>query len=138
MKKLTLLLAVVIMVPVAAMAQQSSKIQQAFTQEEIDAIVAQDPNEMAFLEYMADRAVTVQTKNGDISSVPDISELNSLKKNNNIPDVDASNFSVETFNPLAYNLDLENNVLYYRLGDSNQVIQILSENRTRHLFDSGQ
>lgn len=138
MKKLTLLLAVVIMVPVAAMAQQSSKIQQAFTQEEIDAIVAQDPNEMAFLKYMADRAVTVQTKNGDISSVPDISELNSLKKNNNIPDVDASNFSVETFNPLAYNLDLENNVLYYRLGDSNQVIQILSENRTRHLFDSGQ
>ncbi len=138
MKKLIILLVAAFVLPVLASAQQSDKIQQAYTQEEIDAIVAQDPNEMAFLEYMADRAVNLQTMRGDISAMPEISELNALKKNASIPDVNAENFSAETFNPLAYNLDLENTVYQYRLGDTDQVVQILSENRTRHLFDSGQ
>ncbi len=138
MKKLTILLALFIVAPAVTMAQESSKIKQAYTPAEIEAIVAQDPNELAFLEYMADRAVSVQTRTGDLSSVADISTLNSLKKNANIPDVTADNFNVETFNPLAYDLDIKNNIFYYRLGDSNQLIQILSENRTRHLFDSGQ
>ncbi len=138
MKKFIILLVAVFVFPVLASAQQSDKIQQAYTQEEIDAIIAQDPNEMAFLEYMADRAVNMQTMNGDISALPEISELNALKKNSSIPDVNAENFDAEAFNPLAYNLDLENTVYQYRLGNSNQVVQILSENRTRHLFDSGQ
>jgi len=138
MKKLIILLLAAFVLPVVASAQQSSKIQQAFTQEEIEAIVTQDPNEMAFLEYMADRAANVRTMNGDISAMPEISELNALKKNASIPDVNADNFNVETFNPLAYNLDIENTVYQFRLGNTNQVVQILSENRTRHLFDSGQ
>lgn len=138
MKKLTILLIVAFIAPVLAIAQQSSKIQEAYTQEEIDAIVAQDPNEMAFLEFMAERAVSVQAMNGDISAMPEISELNAQKKNSAIPDVTAENFDAETFNPLAYNLDLENNIFQYRIGETNQVVQILSENRTRHLFDTGQ
>lgn len=138
MKKLTILLTAALILPVLASAQQSEKIQQAYTQEEIDAIVAQDPNEMAFLEFMADRAVNVQTMRGDISSLPEISELNTLAKNDDIPEVTAENFDPETFNPLAYELDLENTNYQYRLGDTDQVVQILSENRTRHLFDTGQ
>lgn len=138
MKKLTILLAAALIAPALATAQQSEKIQEAYTQAEIDAIVAQDPNEMVFLEYMADRAVQVQTMRGDISSLPEISELNALAKNEDIPEVTAENFDAETFNPLAYNLDLENTNYQYRLGDSDQVVMILSKNRTRHLFDSGQ
>lgn len=138
MKKLTTLLAAALIVPVLATAQQSEKIQQAYTQEEIEAIVAQDPNEMAFLEYMADRAVQVQTMRGDISSLPEISELNDLAKNNDIPEITAENFNAESFNPLAYDLDLENTNYQYRLGDTDQVVMILSKNRTRHLFDTGQ
>lgn len=138
MKKLTILLAAALFLPVLASAQQSEKIQQAYTQAEIDAIIAQDPNEMAFLEFMADRAINVQQMRGDISSIPDISEINALAKNDDIPEVTAENFDAETFNPLAYNLDLENTVHHYRLGDTDQVVQILSKNRTRHLFDTGQ
>lgn len=138
MKKLTILLAAALILPVLAIAQQSDKIQQAFTQAEIDAIIAQDPNEMAFLEFMADRAVQVQTMRGDISSLPEIGELNALAKNDDVPEVTAENFDPETFNPLAYDIDLENTVHQYRIGDTDQVVQILSKNRTRHLFDTGQ
>jgi len=139
MKKLTILLAAVLFVPVISSAQQSSeKIQEAYTQAEIEAIVAQDPNELAFREFMADRAATVQKKRGDLSSLPNITELNDIKKNENVADITVENFDIESFNPLAYELDLENTVHHYRIGDTDRVVQILSENRTRHLFDSGQ
>lgn len=138
MKRLTFLLTLLICLPFAISAQHSDKLQQAFTAEEIAAIEAQDVNEIAFLEFMVDRAATVQTMRGDISSMPNITELNSLAKNSNIPEVNANNFNLETFNPLAYEIDLDNEVHYYRIGDTDQVVQILSEQRTRHLFDSGQ
>lgn len=138
MKRLAFLLTLLIGLPLAISAQHSEKLQQAFTAEEIAAIEAQDVNELAFLEYMVDRAATVQTMRGDISAMPDISELNSLAKNDDIPEVNAENFDLETFNPLAYDINLDNEVRYYRIGNTDQVVQILSEQRTRHLFDSGQ
>lgn len=138
MKRLTFLLTLLIALPLAISAQHSEKLQQAFTAEEIAAIEAQDVNELAFLEYMVDRAASVKTMSGDISSMPNISELNSLAKNADIPEVNAQNFNIESFNPLAYDINLDNEVHYYRIGNTDQVVQILSEQRTRHLFDSGQ
>ena len=138
MKRLTVLLTFLIGLPIAMSAQHSEKLQQAFTQEEIAAIEAQDVNELAFLEFMIDRAATVQTMRGDISAMPDISELNSLAKNDDIAEVNAENFNLEAFNPLAYEINLDNEVHYYRIGETDEVVQILSEQRTRHLFDSGQ
>lgn len=138
MKRLTFLFATLLFVPVLLSAQGSEKIQQAYTQAEIEAIVAQDPNELAFLEYAADRMAERQTMRGDISSMPEISELNALRKNNDIPEVNASNFNLTTFNPLAYDIDYDNKLHQYRIGDTDQVIQILSFQRVRHLFDSGQ
>lgn len=137
MKKLITLLAVALCVPVLSMAQYSEKIQAAFTPAEIEAIVAADPNEMLFLEYMADRSATMQKRRGDISAMPEISELNDLRKNENIAEINAENFNIETFNPLAYDLELENTVQYFRIGDTDNVVQILSKRRTRHLFDNG-
>lgn len=138
MKRLTFFLTLLIGLPLAISAQHSEKLQQAFTAEEIATIEAQDVNELAFLEFMVDRAATIQTMRGDLSAMPDISELNTLAKNADIPEVNAENFDIESFNPLAYDIDLDNEVHYYRIGNSDQVVQILSEQRTRHLFDSGQ
>lgn len=139
MKKLTILLTAVLFVPLLSSAQEySDKIQEAYTQAEIEAIVAQDPNELLFREYMADRAASIQKRRGDLSSIPNITELNDIKKNDNVADITVENFDIESFNPLAYELDLENTVHQYRIGDTDRVVQILSENRTRHLFDSGQ
>lgn len=138
MKHLTFLFAALFIVPVMMHAQGSEKIQQAYTQAEIEAIFAQDPNELAFLEFAADRMTNRQTMRGDISTMPDISELNSLRKNSAIPELNATNFNLLEFNPLAYDINLDNEVHYYRIGDSDQVIQILSFQRVRHLFDSGQ
>jgi hypothetical protein len=138
MKRLTFLLTALIILPFAMSAQHSEKIQQAYTAEEIEAIVAQDPNELAFLEFAADRMAERQTMRGDLSSMPEISELNAQRKNSSIPEINASNFSLATFNPLAYSINLDNEVHYYRIGDTDQVIQVLSFQRVRHLFDTGQ
>lgn len=137
MKKIILIFALAAAIPVIGMAQASEKVQQAFTQAEIDAIVAQDPNELEFLGYFANRAANMQTMRGDISSMPEISTLNALAKNANVPEINAGNFDIATFNPLAYNLDFDNEVYHYRIGDTDQVVQILSEQRVRFLFDNG-
>lgn len=136
MKKLIFMCAILV-APLMAEAQYSSKITEAYTQAEIDAIVAQDPNELLFLEFMAEHATSVQKMRGDLSALPDISTLNALAKNENIAPVSAENFDLETFNPLAYNLDLEHDMPQYRLGDSDRVLQVLSKPRARHLFDNG-
>jgi hypothetical protein len=48
--------------------------------------------------------------------------------------LNAQNFNKDTFNPLLYNLDLDNKLAYYRIGDTGQILQILSEQRCRSLF----
>lgn len=118
-------------------AQHSDKLTEAFTAAEIEAIAAQDPNELLFLEYFAEHATSVQRMRGDLSSLPDISELNQLAKNESIAPISAENFDKDSFNPLAYNLDIEHDMPQYRLGNSDRVVQVLSKPRARHLFDNG-
>ncbi|TVR40436.1 MAG: hypothetical protein EA392_04100 [Cryomorphaceae bacterium] len=137
MKKLLTALSVALLIPFFSMSQANEKLQQALSQDEIDAIAAQGENEIAFWNYYANRAATVQTMTGDLSSMPEISELNSLRKNQNIPEVNAGNFNANAFNPMAYNLDIDNQVYYYRVGNTDQVVQIMSEQRIRHLFNNG-
>ncbi len=137
MKKLLTAFSVALLIPFFSMAQANEKLQQAFSQEEIDAIAAQGQNEIDFWNYFANRAATVQTMTGDLSSMPEISELNSLRRNQNIPEVSAGSFNADAFNPLAYDLDLDNQVYYYRVGNTDQVVQIMSEQRLRHLFNNG-
>jgi len=122
--------------PFMAIAQQTSKLEQAFTAKEIAAMKASDPKEVAYLEFKADKIYNVQDLAGkkDISETPDISEINALAKSADTPELNAQNFDKDTFNPLLYNLDLDNKFAYYRIGDTGQILQILSEQRCRSLF----
>lgn len=130
-------MSVVLLAPLMADAQYSDKLTEAYTAAEIAAIAAQDPNELLFLEFVAEHCTSVQRMRGDLSALPDISAINELARNENISPITAENFNIETFNPLAYNLDLENNMPQFRIGDSDRVVQILSKPRARHLFDNG-
>jgi len=122
--------------PFMAIAQQNSKLEQAFTSEEIASMKASDPKEVAYLEFKADKIYNVQDLAGkkDISDFPDISEINAKAKSSNTPQLNAENFDKDTFNPLLYNLNLDNQFEYYRIGDTGQILQILSEQRCRSLF----
>jgi hypothetical protein len=122
--------------PFMAIAQQTSKLEQAFTTEEITAMKATNPKELAYLEFKADKIYNVQDLAGkkDISNIPDISEINSKAKSADTPELNAQNFNKDTFNPLLYNLDLDNKFAYYRIGDTGQLLQILSEQRCKSLF----
>jgi hypothetical protein len=122
--------------PFMALAQQTSKLEQAFTAEEIAAMKATDAKEVAYLEFKADKIYNVQDLAGrkDISDLPDISEINAKAKNAETLELNAENFNKETFNPLLYNLNLDNQFEYYRIGDTGQLLQIISEQRCRSLF----
>jgi hypothetical protein len=134
MKKIFSLLLMAL--PFMAIAQQTSKLEQAFNSKEIASMKASDPKEVAYLEFKADKIYNVQDLAGkkDISETPDISEINALAKRADTPELNAQNFDKDTFNPLLYNLDLDNKFAYYRIGDTGQILQILSEQRCRSLF----
>lgn len=134
MKKIFSLLLMAL--PFMAIAQQTSKLEQAFTSEEIASMKAADAKEVAYLQFKADKIYNVQDLAGkkDISSIPDISEINAKAKSADTPELNAENFNKETFNPLLYNLNLDNQFEYYRIGDTGQLLQIISEQRCRSLF----
>jgi hypothetical protein len=134
MKKIFSLM--LIALPFMAIAQQTSKLEQAYTKEELASMKATNAKEVAYLEFKADKIYNVQDLAGkkDISDLPDISEINALAKSADTPALNAQNFNKDTFNPLLYNLDLDNKLAYYRIGDTGQILQILSEQRCRSLF----
>ena len=134
MKKIFSLL--LLALPLMAIAQQTSKLEQAFTSEEIAAMKASNAKEVAYLEFKADKIYNVQDLAGkkDISSIPDIAEINAKAKSADTAELNAENFDKESFNPLLYNLSLDNQFEYYRIGDTGQLLQIISEQRCRSLF----
>jgi hypothetical protein len=134
MKKIVSLL--LLALPLFAIAQGTSKLEQVYTAEEIATMRAADAKEVAYLEFKADKIYNVQDLAGkkDISSTPDISEINAKAKNPNTPALTAENFDKDTFNPLLYNLDIDNKFEYYRIGDTGQLLQIISEQRCMSLF----
>lgn len=134
MKKIFSLL--LLALPFMAIAQQSSKLEQAYTANEIATMKAADAKEVAYLEFKADKIYNVQDLAGkkDISDLPDISEINAKAKNADTPELNAENFNKDTFNPLLYNLNLDNQFATYRIGDTGQLLQIISEQRCRSLF----
>ncbi len=136
MKKILSLLMMAFLMPLISMAQESSKLEQAFTKAEIEEMRAADAKQVAYLEFKANNIYNVQDLAGkkDISSIQDISAINAKAKNPGTPEITAANFNKDTFNPLLYNLDIDTKFDYYRIGDTGQLLQIISEQRCKSLF----
>lgn len=116
--------------------QSLTKVNQAFSSEEIAIMKNANPEELSFLEFKAEHCVIVQDLSGkkDVSDIEDISTMNKYARNANEVQIKGNNFVLEEFNVLLFDLDLKNKKAYYRIGDTGQIMQILSDERCRELY----
>lgn len=115
-------------------AQSNNKLQEAFSAEEISKL---NESEKAYLVYKADRCYAVQDLSGkkDISTFPDVSELNDKAvKELNTP-ISSDQFEAASFNPVLFDFGKNAKMAYFRIGDTGKILKIYSEQRCRSLFE---
>lgn len=121
----------------ALFAQTNSKLAEAFTPEEIASLEKSNPSELSFLEFKASQCVFVQDLSGkkDISDMADIQEINKYARNGKEVKIVPSELNQSNFNVLMFDLGSDHNMMYYRIGDTGKLLQILSEERCRALYE---
>lgn len=133
MKKLFIMLAIV-MISSFTMAQEvSEKVEAAFSPEEIQEL-QQDPEQLEYWNFYADN---VFVYNVDAKNWQDFDDISTLQpKSDNTPVLTTENFDPETFNPLLYDIELEDKeIQYFKIGDTGEVLMIYSHLRFDVLFD---
>lgn len=121
----------------ALLAQTNSKISEAYTPEEIASLEKSNPQELSFLEFKALQCVFVQDLSGkkDISDINDIQEINKYARNGKEVKIVPAELNQSNFNVLMFDLGPNHNVMYFRIGDTGKLLQILSEERCRALYE---
>ncbi len=128
--KIRIVLVLFALMPVVAISQEAnSKVKAAYTSAELAKMSVE---EIDYLNFFSDNAVIVSNAGEKAQSIAVTGEL-SLKNGSvlSAPSVDIANF-----NPLLFNLKvLPNEYSYYRIGDSECVITVMSEARLEVLYE---
>lgn len=122
--------------PFLAVAQNHSKLEQAYSAEELADIKAKGVSHLAYLEFKANNCYSTQDLSGkkDVSEQTDITALNALKVSAEVADINGTNFNKDTFNPLLYKTEQIKNMAYYRVGDTGVMLKLFSEERCQSMF----
>jgi len=133
MKKFIIL--IFISLPILALAQ-TSKLEKAYTTEEIAQMKVNNPEEVAYIEFRANHGFYFQDMKGvkDISGYQDISEINVFALNAQVEILTADNFSIETFNPILYDFGSDDQPKYFRIGDQGMLLLVMADKDCRDLF----
>lgn len=121
----------------ALLAQTNSKISEAYTPEEIASLQKSNVQELNFLEFKASQCVFIQNLSGkkDISDMADIEEINKYARNGKEVKFVPAELNQSNFNVLMFDLGADHNMMYYRIGNTGKLLQILSEERCRALYE---
>jgi hypothetical protein len=65
----------------------------------------------------------------------DIQEINKYARNGKEVKIVPSELNQSNFNVLLFDLGSDHNMMYYRIGDTGKLLQILSEERCRALYE---
>ena len=126
----------VLICPGLAFAQDFSKVEEAFSSEELARLKESDTDKMEYLQFKANECYSVQDLSGmkDISELNDVSTLNQIVVHKEAKPIMAANFDNNAFNPLLYNIESQNRPAYYRIGDTGRLLKIYSEKRCKELY----
>lgn len=128
--KMRIVLVLFALLPFAAISQEAnSKVKAAFTSAELAKMSVE---EIEYLNFFSDNAVIVSNAGEKAQSIAVSGEL-SLKNGSvlSAPSVDVANF-----NPLLFTIKvLPNEYGYYRIGDSEYIVTVMSEARLKVLYE---